>query len=304
MKRALRIGLIGLAAVATLGASFVLGAAQWGERKMQRQVALPDHASVALPLRSDAQTVERGRYLFLSRGCTDCHGKDGAGRVVLEDGASLLVRAPNITPAAGSVVANYRAGDWARTIRHGIKPDGRPLQLMPSEDYARFTDVDLTALVSYLRQIPAAPGPGAEVRWPLPMKVAYGLGLMKDAAEKIDHALPPAQPVPEAATAEHGAYVANGCLGCHGPQLAGGKIPGTPPDWPPAADLRPVVGGAMARYANSAALMAMLRSGKRPDGSAVSPVMPFEALKELNDTDVKALFLHLKSLPPVQVAAR
>jgi hypothetical protein len=26
--------------------------------------------------------------------------------------------------------------------------------------------------------------------------------------------------------------------------------------------------------------------------------MPFDALKELNDVDVQALYLHLKSLPP------
>jgi mono/diheme cytochrome c family protein len=304
MKRALRYSLIGLAGVATLGASFVLGAAQWGERQMQRQVVLPGHASVALALRSDAQTIERGRYLFLSRGCADCHGAEGAGKLVMDDGAGLRVRAPNITAAPGSVVAGYGVGDWTRTVRHGVKPDGRPLMIMPSEDYARFTDADLAALIGFVRQLPAAPGPGTELRLPLPMKALYGLGVMKDASAKINHALPPAQPVPEAVTAEHGAYVAQGCLGWHGPQLAGGKIPGTPPDWPAAADLSPMTGGAMARYADGAAFMAMLRSGKRPDGSAISPVMPFAALKELNDTDAQALFLHLKSLPPVQVAAR
>lgn len=40
----------------------------------------------------------------------------------------------------------------------------------------------------------------------------------------------------------------------------------------------------------------MLRSGKRPDGTAVS-VMPFESLRELNDVDVQALYAYLKTVP-------
>jgi hypothetical protein len=40
----------------------------------------------------------------------------------------------------------------------------------------------------------------------------------------------------------------------------------------------------------------MLRTGKAPDGRAVQ-VMPFATLKQLNDTDVEALYLYLKALP-------
>ena len=43
--------------------------------------------------------------------------------------------------------------------------------------------------------------------------------------------------------------------------------------------------------------MAMLKTGKRPDGSSVSAVMPFASLKEMNEVDVRALYLHLRSLP-------
>jgi cytochrome c553 len=165
--------------------------------------------------------------------------------------------------------------------------------IMPSEDYNRFTDDDLAALVAWLRQLPPATGGGAVVELPLPVRVFYGFGLIKDAAAKIDHTLPPAQPVAEGVTVAHGAYVANMCLGCHGPQLAGGKIPGGPPDWPAAADLRP--GGAMSRYANAQAFMQMFKTGKRPDGSTVQ-VMPFTSLRELSETDVRALHLYLSGL--------
>ena len=41
-----------------------------------------------------------------------------------------------------------------------------------------------------------------------------------------------------------------------------------------------------------------------PDGTAVSSVMPFSALKELNETDMKAAHLYLRSLPPRAAGGR
>lgn len=48
----------------------------------------------------------------------------------------------------------------------------------------------------------------------------------------------------------------------------------------------------MPRYPNADAFIAMIRSGKRPDGSAIA-VMPFSSLKTMNDTDLRALHLYL-----------
>jgi mono/diheme cytochrome c family protein len=284
-----------LLGLASLAAATLVIAAQLGERKAQRRIAVNLQS---LPLRSDAASIERGRYLFMTRGCTECHGQDGAGRDVINDGKGMRVHAPNITPAPGTVVASYGADDWERTIRHGVAPDGRPLMIMPSEDYNRLTDVDLASMVAYLRHMPATAGGPAVIELPLPLMAMYGAGLLRDSAEKIDHRLPPSTPVPEAPTAGHGAYVVNACIGCHGERLAGGKIPGTPPDWPPAANLTPGEGSAMTRYADAQTFAAMMRSGKRPDGSEISKVMPFAALKAMHDTDLQAIYLHLKGLAP------
>jgi mono/diheme cytochrome c family protein len=293
MKRWIRrVAVALLLLVVAAGAAFVV-AAQLGERKLERTVEV---AVAPIAYQEGAAVVERGRYLFTSRGCADCHGPDGGGKVVVDDGKGMRVRAPNI--AGGSpAIASYQPVDWVRAIRHGVKPNGRPLLIMPSEDWNRLTDADVAALVAYTRQLPRAPGGAAEISLPMPIKALYGAGLIRDAAEKIDHRLPPAQPVPEAVSAEHGAYVANGCIGCHGAKLTGGKIPGTPPDWPPAARLRPGEGNAMARYPTPESFAAMLKTGKRPDGSTVSPVMPFAALAAMSDVDVRALYLHLRSLP-------
>lgn len=268
MNKWLKRSGLGVLTLAGLGAAALVVGAQLGERKMQRRI---DVKVAPVALRDDAASVERGRYLFLSRGCTECHAADGAGKDVINDGKGFVVQAPNITPAAGSVVAAYSASDWVRTIRHGVKPDGRPALVMPSEDYARFTDDDLAALVAFLRQMPAVAGRGAKIEFPLPVKAFYGAGLVQDAAEKIDHTLPVSRPVPEAVTAEHGAYLANSCIGCHGAGLSGGKVPGGPPDWPATANLTTGEGSAMTLYPTPDSFVAMLRSGKRPDGSAIMP---------------------------------
>ena len=293
MRKWIARGAVGLTVlVSGAGAAFMV-LADMGERKLTRRIDVPV-APVAF--RGDAASIERGAYLFKSRGCGDCHGADGAGHVVVEDG-SLLVRAPDITPAPNGVVAAYTPADWVRTVRHGVKPDGRPVMIMPSEDYNRFVDTDLAAVVAYVRQLPTATGAKAEIRLPMLVKALYAAGVFKDASEKIDHSLPPAQPVPEGVTLAHGAYVANGCIGCHGAKLDGGKIPGAPPDWPPAAKLTPGPGSALDRYPTAEQFMAMLKTGKRPDGSSVSTVMPFASLKEMNEVDVRALYLHLRALP-------
>jgi mono/diheme cytochrome c family protein len=287
-----RTGIAVALLVVVAGVAFV-AAATLGERKLARRIEV---TVAPVAYQDGPAVVERGRYLFVSRGCADCHGKDGGGQVVIDDGKGLRVRAPNIAGGA-PVVAGYTPVDWVRTIRHGVKPDGRPLLIMPSEDWNRLTDADVAAIVAYTRQLPPAPGGGTEITLPMPMKALYAIGAIRDAAEKIDHRLPPAQPVPEAVSAEHGAYVANGCIGCHGAKLTGGKIPGTPPDWPPAARLRPGEGNAMERYPTPESFAAMLKTGKRPDGSAISPVMPFAALGAMSDVDVRALYLHLRALP-------
>jgi mono/diheme cytochrome c family protein len=277
--------------VVVLAAGAVALGWERANNKMERRVAL-DVKPVAFV--AEATAIERGKYLFNTRGCTDCHGLDGASRTFINDGKGMVVVGPNITP--GGVTAGYKPEDWVRIIRHGVKPDGRPALIMPSEDYNRLTDEDLAALVAYIRSLPAKSGGAAVVQLPPPVRVLYGFGAIRDAADKIDHTLPPAQPVPAAVNAQHGAYIANMCIGCHGEKLSGGKIPGGPPDWPAAANLTPGEGTAMARYPDAASFTAMLRSGKRPDGSAIQ-VMPFESIGKMSEVDAQALHAYLKTVP-------
>ena len=293
MKTWMRRVLLGALSVLVLLAVAVAALVWTGERKRTRVVELPALNSPAFV--DTAEARERGRYLFASRGCADCHGADGAGKLFADEPNGLRIKGPAIHSGSG-IVAGYSAADWDRIVRHGVKRDGRPALIMPSEDYNRFTDDDLAALVAYTRSLPAVGGDGAAIiDLPLPVRALYGAGYIKDAAAKLDHTMANQQPVAEGVTLEHGRYVANTCKGCHGPQLAGGKVPGGPPDWPPAARLAGGPDSVMPRYADADALIKMFRTGKRPDGSVVK-VMPFESFSKMSETDLRALHLYLKSL--------
>jgi mono/diheme cytochrome c family protein len=291
---------VALAALAAAALATVLVGKALGERKMQRVITLPVAPLIVTP---PGPSLTQGSYLYATRGCADCHGATGAGKEVIRSGAMLVV-SPNITGGPDSATAHYTQSDWVRTLRHGVKPDGRPLMIMPSEDYNRLSDDDVAAVMAYVRQLPPVPGRRALVQLPVAVKVLYGFGHVQDAAEMIDHSLAPQAPLAPAVSVAYGAYVANGCIGCHGATLSGGKIPGAPPEWPAPANLTPGSGSAMTHYRTPEAFIAMLRSGKRADGSAISSVMPFGSLRQMNDVDLQALHRYLQNLPPRKAGGR
>ncbi|HYM17641.1 MAG TPA: c-type cytochrome [Micropepsaceae bacterium] len=293
MRRFLKL-LAGVGVVVVLIVAGAAGFAFFGSNMKMHRTVQVQVAPIALP--TDQAALDRGAYLYKSRGCEVCHGADGAGAVVIDDGG-FYVKAPHISAGDGSVTASYKPEDWVRTIRHGVKPNGEPTFIMPSEDFNRLTDADVGAIASYVRTLPAVAGTASEFRVPLLVRFLYAAGMIKDAAAKIDHSLPPAQPFASNDELAHGAYVAAACKGCHNEFFSGGAIPGAPPTWPAAANLTPGPGSALTRYSNAEALAAMFRSGKRPDGTAVSTVMPFGMLSQMSSEDVDALYGFLKTVP-------
>lgn len=293
--------LAGLLLLALLALLAVCGwALQQHDQKRLRVISLPAYP---LALHDDNASLARGRYLYDTRGCAGCHGQQGEGRLFIDD---LLtgqrVASPNISPGPGNVVAGYQPADWERVLRHGVKPNGQPVLLMPSDDYSRLSDDDLASLVQYLRQLPPVPGRAAVLELPTSLRLRHGLGQWQDAAEKIDHARPPEPAEPEALSVGYGRYVAQACTRCHGAQLTGGRDDTSQP-WAPslAPDLPTATGSGnrsgMSAYADPALFRRLMRTGTRPDHSAVSRSMPFESLSQMSDLELDALQLYLRSLP-------
>ena len=293
MKRWIRWMTYAVVAVGVMAAAAAVVGTTMADHKMARKLAIN---VAAIPLPADPARLDRGRYLFETRGCTECHGTDGRGRAFINDGAFRVI-GPQIAPGSHSAVASYQVEDWIRTIRHGVAPSGHALMVMPSEDYNRMSDDDLGALIAYLRSMPSVDGLARVIDLPLPVRVLYGVGVIQDAAAKIDHLLPVQVAVPVRSDVAYGRYVTTMCIGCHGEHLSGGKIPGAPPDWPAAANLTPGEGSVMPRYAQLEAFAALLKSGKRPDGSAIA-VMPFDSLSRMDRTEVAAIHAYLGTLVP------
>lgn len=279
----------GLLVVVASGATWARFAS---DARLKRQFAVNPQA-VAIP--ADAAAIARGKHLATTRGCNDCHGRDFAGNVVIADGAMGTLHAPNLTKGKGGRIAAFTDADWIRAIRHGIGPDGLGLFVMPSEEYAHFSDSDLGALVAYLKTVPAVDRERTPTSLGPISRMLLATGKMKLAAENIDHAnlRPPA--IAAAVSIDYGRYVAASCLGCHGPNFSGGKIDIGPPSWPEAANLTPHAEGRLTKWTEEDFLKVM-RTAKRPDGTELDPVMP-RAFGGMDDTELKALWAFFKSLP-------
>lgn len=296
MSRVLRWtarAVVGLVAVLVVGAGTVYGLS---ERRLRARFAVPDHP---LDVRGDSATVAHGRRVATVRGCTDCHGAALAGAVLADDPAFGRIAGPNLT--RGGRGAALAPADWDRAVRHGVRRDGSPLVIMPAHEYNALSDEDLGAVVAYARTLPAVTAaPPATRVGPVARALYVGGKLPLLAAELIAHETPHAARVVAAPTAEYGRYVASSCVGCHGPGLSGGKIPGGPPDWPAAANITPAGIG----HWTEADLARALRTGRRPDGRALDPVMPVKALRHMTDVELRALYAYLRTVPAKPTGGR
>jgi mono/diheme cytochrome c family protein len=79
-------------------------------------------------------------------GCAECHGSDGRGKLVADAQPVWTWYAPNIT--RGGVTRDYRAADWDRIVRHGVKKDGSTAT-MPSMDFMQLSDQELSDAAAY-----------------------------------------------------------------------------------------------------------------------------------------------------------
>lgn len=264
------------------------------EADMGRVYAVDDPPLV---LRGDAAERERGGHLYTVTGCIECHGEAGRGKVFIDAGPVAFVVAPNLTPAA--LAGRYDADQLAAAIRHGVGPDGRPLRVMPSTDFMNLSDADTAALVAYLQALPDSDNdPGQTDIRPLGRILAMLGKFHLVPAADIDHTPRTRSAPPAGPTAEYGAYLAQVCTGCHGMAWSGQRVPGTPPELPPAPNLTAHATG-LAGW-SEADFLRVFREGKRPDGGDIHPFMPWRSYGKMSDDEVRALWRHLSALPPVE----
>ena len=245
--------------------------------------------------------IERGRHLVAAIGqCSECHGKNLSGNIMIDDPMLGRLAAPNLTSGRGGIGATFTDIDWVRAIRHGVGPDGKGLKIMPSGAYYTFSDNDLAAVIAYMKSLPPVDSDlPSTVIGPLGRALYLGGVLPLIRAEAIPHTAPRSAAPTPGSSAEYGRYIvtAGGCADCHGGQLSGGKVPGSDAATPPASNLTP--GGELGAWTNED-LRRALREGKTPTGHQLSEEMPWKATSNLSNEEIDAIWHYLASLPARQ----
>ena len=299
MKRALKWAGIGVGGILGLLVLVLGGALGFTRSHMNRTYAVEPAPLVRSDSASDAELAARGSRLLRVRGCMDCHGTDLGGSLMADDPAIGTLFAANLTTGEGGVASSYREEkDWVRSIRHGVGPDGKPLLFMPSHEFNPIGDDDLAAMIAAIRAMPAVDRAPVENRAGPVAAMLFLTGKMALLpAELIDHEAPrPTTPQP-GSTVEYGAYLATGCVGCHGMTLSGGKIPGGPPGTPEPANITPDPETGIGRW-TQADFVRVLREGIRPDGRQVDAFMPVAMTKEFTDMELEAIWKYLRTVEP------
>lgn len=139
-----------------------------------------------MPSVAAQDTAGRGAYLAAIMDCGGCHtpgaffGKPdsarplGGSEVGFEIPGLGIFNPPNLSPHPETGLGKWSETDIIKAVRTGVRPDGRQLApAMPWQSYAKLTDADAKALVTYLKslkpvdnRVPAPTGPTEKPKVP------------------------------------------------------------------------------------------------------------------------------------------
>ncbi|MBI4498405.1 MAG: cytochrome c [Chloroflexi bacterium] len=284
---------------------------------------------------ADPETIARGQYLANTT-CVECHTPRVEGDPYRLDQAKLfaggeqyegpwgVVYAKNITADVETGIGAWTEAELKRAITEGIARDGTKLVLMPWQIFRGLSDADVSALAAYLKTVPAVKHqvPTARLAPPEavagfvnsipPLKAAVSPDLFSDpravfhdfvsaTAPAASTLAPPSFTAPQGPGPARGEYLVGnllGCRDCHTTNLAGGAPPFFAPNITP--DQETGIGAW-----SEADLTKALKTGYRPDGRRLAPVMPAGDLAygRLTDEDLASVVAYLKSVAPVRKAA-
>jgi mono/diheme cytochrome c family protein len=269
-------------------------------------------AMTAIEAHAEA-VLERGKYLMSSIvACGNCHtpkGPDGQPIAERELSGGAAMNSPVFHAVPGNITSDRETGigAWSDAqiidaIRNGRRPDGTLIgPPMPIAFYRDMSDSDAQALVAYLREVRPASNKTEKSTYKIPLPASYGPAVTHvadaDAADKL----------------AYGRYLATGlghCMDCHTPLVrgrndmarmgAGGNTFGAPGGGViTSSNLTPANPHGVATWTD-AELKTAIRTGIRPDGSALVQLMAFPWYKNIGDADMDALVSFIRVLKPAE----
>lgn len=253
-----------------------------------------DVIALEIPEATDDVLAE-GRRIYVTRGCGDCHGADGGGKVLVDSPALGTIAPPNITRSSAGVGDDFGAEGYMRAIMHGVAADGRGLIIMPSEEFTQWREEELGPLLAYLLTLEPVDEAQPDLKFGPIGRILIASNQITPAAANINHDVVGLVGIELAASIEYGDYLAHfTCIGCHAATFGGGSLPGTDII---ASNITPhddgIGGWSLEDF------IAAVREGQRPDGSSLSTDMPWQAFSELTDIEVEALYRYLQTVEPL-----
>jgi mono/diheme cytochrome c family protein len=264
---------------------------------------------------NDPKMIARGEYIAYGPGhCVNCHTNDEEGLSAKNGATPLLagnhvfrlpfgtVYTPNLTPDRETGIGRYTDAEIARTIRYGVKPDGRVA--LPFMEYHELSDEDLTALVSFLRSQKPVKRAVPKHEFNLVGKAVLAF-LIKPVGPKNT----PLKHTPaEAVTVERGAYMANNvavCSECHTKRnlldgsyvtarFSGGM------EFPIEKTNKVVVSPNLtpSKYGRITSWSEEQFVGRFGVGVGIPHThMPWRQFQRMSETDVRAIYRYLRTLP-------
>ena len=265
-------------------------------------------SAIAAPL-SDPALVAKGQYLARAGDCIACHTNPGGalfagGRPMATPFGTLYTS--NITPDPKTGIGSWTADDFYKTMHSGRFPDGGLIYpAMPFGSYTKVTRADCDAIFTYLRSVPPVhqPNRSHDLRFPFNNRQLI-LGWRTLFFREGEY-----QPDPsKSAEWNRGAYLVEGlghCAMCHSPINAlggsseskafeGGLIPMQ--NWY-APSLTSNKEAGLGEWSIEE-ITRLLRKGVSHRGAVYGPMaeVSFNSLQYLNDADVRAMAVYLKSL--------
>lgn len=279
----------------------------------------------AIKASTDPEVIKRGEYLAHSVAhCSICHAPEAVtmkrqpgerpamvGGYKWEMGPMGTLYSRNITPDPETGIGKWTDEELARAIKWGIGRDGKQLTFMTMTVPA-MADEDVQAIISYMRSTApvAAKAPPHEYtivsKW---LATKMSPDFRKMLLADVKYAAQTEEP-----SLERGKYLAHGpaaCVGCHSPfnllafQLEGAPFSGSDEAEPDPKDPSMVYRmpnltpdaetGHIAKW-DEEQFVTRFRAGR----TRASSKMPWEAYREMTDSDLRAVFRYLKSLPPTK----
>ncbi|MDX1454154.1 MAG: cytochrome c [Gammaproteobacteria bacterium] len=207
----------GLLAMALLAVLLVYGLSQ-------RVIATKyDVQGQDLALPTSPEALLLGEKIARTRGCVGCHRSDAGGRQFIDDWKLASVAAPNLT----QLVHERSVAELDRSIRQGVRDDGRSVIIMPSAMYHQLADAEVAAVIAWLRTLPRIERDFGERSFGPLARLGFALGDFKTERMVI-----PEYPPLDASTSDpvgKGKYLVHTtCTECHGADLGGKNRPRAP----------------------------------------------------------------------------